>query len=108
MKLKLLTNEQQESHKKVKICYTCGEMFEDKYPEDKKYYKVRDHCHYAAEYTRAAHSIYKIAVLFQSGSNYDYYSIITEIAEEFEVQFICLRENNEKYITFSIPIKKEV
>ena len=30
------------------------------------------------------------------------------MAEEFEEQFICLGENTEKYITFSVPIKKEV
>ena len=27
--------------------------------------------------------------------------------KEFEGQFECLRENTEKYITFSIPTKKE-
>ena len=25
-------------------------IFEDKYSEDKKYCKVRDHCHYTVEY----------------------------------------------------------
>ena len=29
------------------------------------------------------------------------------MAEEFKGQFECLGENTEKYITFSIPIKKE-
>ena len=29
------------------------------------------------------------------------------LAEEFKGQFECLGENTEKYITFSIPIKKE-
>ena len=33
--------------------------------------------------------------------------IIRELAEEFKSQFECLRESTEKYITFSIPIKKE-
>ena len=41
-------------------------------------------------------------------SNYDYHFIIKELAEEFEGQFICLRKNTEKYITFSVPIAKEV
>ena len=31
-----------------------------------------------------------------------------ELAEEFEEQFTCLRENTEKYITISVPIEKEV
>ena len=29
------------------------------------------------------------------------------MAEEFEAEFKCLGENTEKYITFSVPIKKE-
>ena len=30
------------------------------------------------------------------------------MAEKFEGQFECLGENAEKYITFSVPIKKEL
>ena len=30
------------------------------------------------------------------------------MAEEFEGEFECLGENREKYITFSVPIKKEI
>ena len=38
--------------------------------------------------------------------NYDYYFIIIQgLAEEFEKQFICLGENTEKYIPFSVSIK---
>ena len=33
--------------------------------------------------------------------------MIRELAEEFIGQFECLGENTEKYITFSVPIKKE-
>ena len=32
--------------------------------------------------------------------------IIKELAEEFKKQFICLGENTEKYITFTVPIEK--
>ena len=28
----------------AEICYICKEKFENKYSEDKKYCKVRDHC----------------------------------------------------------------
>ena len=31
-----------------------------------------------------------------------------ELAEEFEKQFICLGKNIEKYMTFTVPIGKEV
>ena len=30
------------------------------------------------------------------------------MAEEFEGEFECLGENTEKYITFSVPIKKKI
>ena len=30
-----------------------------------------------------------------------------KLAEEFEGEFECLGENTEKYITFSVPLKKE-
>ena len=33
--------------------------------------------------------------------------MIKELAKEFKVEFECLGENTEKYISFSVPIKKE-
>ena len=82
---------------------------------NKKYHKVRDHYHYTGKYRGAANDIcnlrYKIPkeipVVFNNGSTYDYHFIIKELAEEFEGEFECLGENTEKYITFSVPIKKE-
>ena len=50
----------------------------------------------------------KILVVFHNGSNCDYHFIIKELGEEFKKQFICLREDTEKYITFTVPIEKEV
>ena len=44
-KMKLLTKEQQESHKNAKSCHICKENLKNKYLKDKKYRKVRDHCH---------------------------------------------------------------
>ena len=82
----------------------------------KKYHKVRDHCHYTGKYRGVAHNTcnlrYKtpkeIPVVFHNSSTYDYHFIIRELAEEFEGQFECLGENKENYITFSVPIKKEL
>ena len=37
---------------------------------------------------------------------HDYHFIIKELAEEFQGQFECLGENTEKYISFSVPVKK--
>ena len=45
--------------------------------------------------------IKEIPVLFHNGSTYDYHFIIKELAKEFEGEFECLRENTEKYVTFS-------
>ena len=50
----------------------------------------------------------EIPIVFHNGSTYDYHFIIKELAEEFEGEFECLGENTEKYITFSVPIKKEI
>ena len=50
----------------------------------------------------------EITVVFHSGSSYDYYFMIKQLANEFEEQFECLGENKEKYKKFSVPIEKEV
>ena len=92
----------------TKICCICKEKLEDKYARDKKYCKVRDHCHYLGEYRGDAQSIYnlkysvpkEISIVFHNRSNYDYDFIIKELAEELEGQFSCLGENTEKYINF--------
>ena len=78
--------------------------------------KVRYHFHNTGKLRGAAHSIcnlrYKvqreIPVIIHNGSEYDYHFIIEELAEEFKGQFECLGENTEKYITFSVPIKKKM
>ena len=46
--------------------------------------------------------------MFHNGSTYDYHFIIIELVEKFEGNFECLGENIEKYITFSVPIKKKI
>ena len=51
---------------------------------------------------------HEIPVVFHNGSNYDYHFIIKELANKFDGQFECLRENKEKYKNFSVPIKKEI
>ena len=83
---------------------------------NKKCHKVRDHYHYTGKYRGAAHDIcslrYKtpkeIPLVFHDGSTYDYHFIIKKLAEKFEGEFKCLVENTGKYITFSLPIKKEI
>ena len=113
-KMKLLTNEQQNSYHIWKICIFVKKI-ENKHAKDKKYLKVRDCCNYTGEYRGAAHSICnlkysvskEIPVVFYNGSNYDYHFFIEELAEKFKKQFNCLQENTEKCITFSVSIEKE-
>ena len=108
-----LTTKEKIYHNKKEICYICKKEFDK---NDKKYYKVRGHCHYTGKYRGAAHDIrnlrYKIPkeipVVFHNGSTYDYYFIIKELVKEFEGNFESLGENTEKYITFSVPIKKKI
>ena len=50
----------------------------------------------------------KFPIVFHNGSDYDYHFITKELAEELKKQFFCLGENTEKYITFTVPIEKEV
>ena len=47
-----VTNEENESYEKQKVCYIC----EKKFNSNKKYCKVRDHCHYTKKFRRAAHN----------------------------------------------------
>ena len=76
--MKLLIKEQQESYENSKIWYVCKKKkkkFENRYLENEKYRKVRDHCHYTGEYRSAAHSICnlkysvpkKIPIVFHNG-----------------------------------------
>ena len=95
------------------ICYICKKEIEK---NDEKNYKVTDHCHYTVKYRGAAHNIcnlrYKIPkevpIVFHNGSTYNYHFIIKELVKEFDGNFECLGENTEKYITFSVPIKKKI
>ena len=108
-----LTTEEKIYHNKQKICYICKKEFSN---NEKKNYKVRDHCHYTGKYRGAAHNIcnlrYKVSkeipIVFHNGSIYDCHFIIKELVKEFEGNFECLGENTEKYITFSVPIKKKI
>ena len=74
--------------------------FENKYFKDKKYCKVREHCHYTGKYRGAVHNICslkysapkKIPIVFYNGSNCNYHFIIKELAEVFKKKSSCLGE----------------
>ena len=89
-----LTKKEGKKHSKQNVCCICKKGFSTD-DGNKKYHKVRDHCHYTGKYRGAAHDIcnlrYKIpkgiTVVFHNGSTYDYHFIIKELAEEFEGEF---------------------
>ena len=112
-----LPDEEIKSYEKQKECYICKKEFctnENKENQFKLYKKVRDHCHFTGNFRGAAHNIsnlrYKvpkeIPVVIHTGLGYDYHFIIKQLAEQVKGQFECFGENTEKYITFSVPIKK--
>ena len=108
-----LRKKEEKIYNNQNVCYICKKEFDK---SDKKHYKVRDHCHYTGKYRGAAHNIcnlrYKIPkeipIIFHNGSTYDYHFIIKELVKEFEGNVQCLGENTEKYITFSVPMKKRI
>ena len=116
-----LTKEEKINYNDQKVCYISKKEFhtidttKSSSLEREKNYKVRDHCHNAGKYRGAAHNIcnlrYKvpneIPVVSHNGSTYDYHFIINELVKEFEGNFDCLG-NTEKYITFSVPLKKKI
>ena len=94
-----LTIEERKIHRKQKACYICKKESSTD-DNNKKYHKVKDHCHYTGKYRGAAQNTCKlrykvskdIPVVFHNGSTYDYHFIIKELAEEFDGEFECLGE----------------
>ena len=73
--------------------------------------KVKDHCHYTGKFTGAAHSkcslsyeVPKDIPILIHNASHDTHYIINQLTEEFKGKLNCIRENMEKYITFSVPI----
>ena len=112
-----LTKEEEDNYNEENTCYIRKNDFNNDTTESSSSErKVKDHCHFTGKYRGAAHNTcnlrYKIPknipVIFHNGSTYDYHFIIKELASEFDGNFECLGENTEKYITFSVPIKKKI
>ena len=113
-----LTDDENRYYEKRKYCHICKRKFWTDKDNKSKYkicQKVRDHCHYSGKFRGAAQSIcnlrykvqQKIPVVIHDGSTYDYHITIKESPEEFKNDLNCLGENMKKYITFSVPLKKE-
>ena len=110
------TKEEKKSYKKQEVFYIYQKVFcydkNDEININKK--KIKDHCHYTGKFRGAAQSKcnlnYKvrrdIPVIIHNAS-YDTHFIINQLAEEFKGEVKCIGENMEKYISFSVPIKKK-
>ena len=72
-------------------------ILENKYVKDKKYRKVRNHCHYTGEYRGTSQSICNLKyivpkkrpIAFHNQCNYDYHFIIKELAKKFERKLLA-------------------
>ena len=93
-------------------CINCPHSFRTENKLKKHYDVCKNHNYCYVEMPKEDSNLrYKtpkeIPVVFHNGSTYDYHFIVKELAKEFEGQFECLGEITEKYISFSVPIKKE-
>ena len=111
-----LPKEDNKSNKKQEKCHICEEKFcmdkDDKNYTNRK--KVKDHCHYTGKVRGADHSkcnlnykVPKDIPIIIHNASYDTHFTINQLAEKFKGKINCIGENMEKYITFSVPIKKE-
>ena len=71
-----LTDEENKSYEKQNVCYICKKEYNNDDDGNKKYLKVRDHCHYSGKFRGAAHIIRnfrhktpkEIPIVFHNGS----------------------------------------
>ena len=115
--MKPLTLEENNRYNEQKVCNIRKENFcvdkDDKDYSNRK--NVKDHCHITGKFRGSAHSTcnlnYKdqkeIPVIIHNAT-YDTHFIINQLAIEFKRELNCIGDNMEKYITFSIPIRKKV
>ena len=97
--------------------YICKESFwSDKDGKNCiKRKKVTDHCHYTGKFREAADSKFNLSCSVQKqipiiihNASYDTHFMLNQLAIEFKRERNCIKDNMEKYITSSVPIKKEV
>ena len=111
-----MTQEEINRYNEQEIRYICKEKFcldkNDKNCIDRK--KVKDHCHNTGKVRGPGYSIcnlkYKVPkeIPIIHNATYDTHFIINQLAIEFKGELNCIGDNIEKYITFSVPIKKEL
>ena len=112
----ILLTKEKKSYEEQEACHICeGKFCVDENDEDyKSRKKVKDHCHYTGKFRGAAHrkcnlnyKVPKNIPIIIHNASYDTHFIINQLAKEFKDELDCIGENVEKYITFSVPIKKK-
>ena len=111
-----LTHEEKKSYKEQDKCHICEKKFcmdknDENYNNRKK---VKEHCRYTGKFRGSTHSkcnlnykaVKDIPIIIDNAT-YNTHFIINQLAEESEGELNCIEENMEKYVTFSVPIKKE-
>ena len=109
----LLNIEKKPMHKYVMITQNIV-IFVKVFGTKKNHIKVCDHDHYTGKYRGPAHLICNlrystqidIPVFFHNDTNYDFNLIITKLAKEFRSEMSCIPLYTNKYMSFSIRIKK--
>ena len=111
-----LTYEENKSSKEQEACHICEEKLSlDKDDENcKNKRKIKDHCQYTGKFRECAHrkcnlnyEVPKDIPVIIHNASYGNHILTSQLAEEFKGKLTCIGENMEKYITFSVPIKKE-
>ena len=109
-----LTKEQKKSYKKQEACHICQKEFCYAKNDENYTNRKKDHCHYTGKCRGAAHSkcnlnykVPKHIPIKIHNASYDTHFIINQLAEKLKGELNCIGENMEKYITFSVPIKKK-
>ena len=102
-----LTKEENKSYKEQGPCHICEEKFcmnkdDENYINRKKF---KDHCHYTKKFRGAAHS--KRNLTYKVPKDIPIIIHDASYGTHFKGELNCIGENMEKYITFSVPIKKE-
>ena len=110
MKNMIFGEKERKQYEKENICWICKKEFDDISNEngDKKYKKVRDHCHFTGKYRGAAPNICNLKyrkpnftpVVFHNLSGYDGHLFIKHLGFS-EGDIDCIPNNEEKYISFS-------
>ena len=104
-----LSSEEWKKFRESKVCWLCRGKF-----GEKRFSKVRDHCHYTGKFRGAAHQSCNLKfqrpkftpVFFHNLQNYDAHLFVRALGLMDEVLKIkCIPNNNEKYISFSLEFE---